>query len=102
MFSCVFSKDIKYSSDRLTIKTIFFFWLSRSLLTICFTYQQRIVEILLRNPKNSQLLYRPNRSGETPYNIDLSNQKTILGQIFGARKYLICVKVCYDEYLQGL
>lgn len=24
MFSCVFSKDIKYSSDRLTIKTIFF------------------------------------------------------------------------------
>ncbi|XP_069989287.1 kinase D-interacting substrate of 220 kDa B isoform X3 [Penaeus vannamei] len=47
---------------------------------------KRIVEILLRNPKNSQLLYRPNRSGETPYNIDLSNQKTILGQIFGARR----------------
>ncbi|XP_071550191.1 uncharacterized protein Arms isoform X4 [Panulirus ornatus] len=47
---------------------------------------KRIVEILLRNPKNSQLLYRPNRAGETPYNIDLSNQKTILGQIFGARR----------------
>ncbi|XP_063845071.1 kinase D-interacting substrate of 220 kDa B-like isoform X8 [Scylla paramamosain] len=47
---------------------------------------KRIVEILLRNPKNSQLLYRPNRSLETPYNIDLSNQKTILGQIFGARR----------------
>ncbi|CAG9821942.1 unnamed protein product [Phaedon cochleariae] len=45
-----------------------------------------IVEILLRNPKNSQLLYRPNRAGETPYNIDMNNQKTILGQIFGARR----------------
>lgn len=45
-----------------------------------------IVEVLLRNPKNSQLLYRPNRSGETPYNIDMSHPKTILGQIFGARR----------------
>ncbi|XP_054258040.1 kinase D-interacting substrate of 220 kDa B isoform X3 [Macrosteles quadrilineatus] len=45
-----------------------------------------IVEVLLRNPKNSQLLYRPNRAGETPYNIDMSHQKTILGQIFGARR----------------
>ncbi|KAK1129938.1 hypothetical protein K0M31_019633 [Melipona bicolor] len=45
-----------------------------------------IVEILLRNPKNSQLLYRPNRQGETPYNIDINHQKTILGQIFGARR----------------
>jgi hypothetical protein len=47
---------------------------------------QGIVEVLLRNPKNSQLLYRPNRSGETPYNIDMNHQKTILGQIFGASK----------------
>jgi len=45
-----------------------------------------IVELLLRNPKHSQLLYKPNRAGETPYNIDFSNQKTILGQVFGARK----------------
>ncbi|XP_039292583.1 kinase D-interacting substrate of 220 kDa B [Nilaparvata lugens] len=45
-----------------------------------------IVEVLLRHPKNSQLLYRPNRAGETPYNIDMNNQKTILGQIFGARR----------------
>lgn len=47
---------------------------------------QLIVEILLRNPKNSQLLYKPNKMNETPYNIDLSYNKTILGQIFGARK----------------
>ncbi|XP_049858446.1 kinase D-interacting substrate of 220 kDa B isoform X1 [Schistocerca gregaria] len=45
-----------------------------------------IVEILLRNPKNSQLLYCPNKAGETPYNIDMNHQKTILGQIFGARR----------------
>lgn len=45
-----------------------------------------IVEILLRNPKHSHLLYRPNRVGETPYNIDMYHQKTILGQIFGARR----------------
>ncbi|KOB76359.1 Kinase D-interacting substrate [Operophtera brumata] len=46
----------------------------------------QIVEILLRNPKNSQLLYKPNKLNETPYNIDMSYNKTILGQIFGARK----------------
>ncbi|XP_038215414.1 kinase D-interacting substrate of 220 kDa B-like isoform X2 [Zerene cesonia] len=47
---------------------------------------KHIVEILLRNPKNSQLLYKPNKQNETPYNIDMSYNKTILGQIFGARK----------------
>lgn len=45
-----------------------------------------IIEILLRNPKNSQLLYRPNKQGETAYNIDLNHQKQILGQVFGARR----------------
>lgn len=49
---------------------------------------KQIVEILLRNPKHSHLLYRPNRSGETPYNIDMNHQKTILGQIFGASKFI--------------
>ncbi len=41
-----------------------------------------VVEILLRNPKHSQLLYRPNKQGETPYSIDASQSKTILGQVF--------------------
>jgi ankyrin repeat-rich membrane spanning protein len=45
-----------------------------------------IVEILLRNPKHSQMLYRPNRAGETPYQIDSNTQKPILGQVFGARR----------------
>lgn len=45
-----------------------------------------IVEALLRNPKNSQLLYRANKAGETPYGLDSQHQKTILGQVFGARR----------------
>lgn len=45
-----------------------------------------IVELLLRNPKNSQLLYRANKAGETPYALDTAHQKTILGQVFGARR----------------
>lgn len=45
-----------------------------------------IVEALLRNPKHSQLLYRANKAGETPYAIDTAHQKTILGQVFGARR----------------
>lgn len=49
-------------------------------------HSKSIVELLLRNPKNSQLLYRPNRNGETPYNIDSRHQRSILGQIFGARR----------------
>lgn len=48
-----------------------------------------VVEILLRNPKHSQLLYRPNRAGETPYNIDMAHAKTILGRIFGDSKHFI-------------
>ncbi|XP_068609521.1 kinase D-interacting substrate of 220 kDa B [Brachionichthys hirsutus] len=46
---------------------------------------RRLAELLLRNPKDGRLLYRPNRAGETPYNIDCSHQKSILTQIFGAR-----------------
>ncbi|XP_062556191.1 kinase D-interacting substrate of 220 kDa-like isoform X4 [Armigeres subalbatus] len=45
-----------------------------------------IVEALLSNPKYSQLLYRSNKAGETPYGIDAMHQKTILGQVFGARR----------------
>ncbi|XP_037068486.1 kinase D-interacting substrate of 220 kDa-like [Pollicipes pollicipes] len=47
---------------------------------------RHIVEILLRNPKHSKLLYRPNKAGETPYNIDIGHKRAILGDIFGARK----------------
>ncbi|XP_044147710.1 kinase D-interacting substrate of 220 kDa isoform X2 [Bufo gargarizans] len=46
---------------------------------------RKLAELLLRNPKDGRLLYRPNKSGETPYNIDCSHQKSILTQIFGAR-----------------
>ncbi|XP_034965777.2 kinase D-interacting substrate of 220 kDa isoform X2 [Zootoca vivipara] len=46
---------------------------------------RKLAEMLLRNPKDGRLLYRPNKAGETPYNIDCSHQKSILTQIFGAR-----------------
>lgn len=59
---------------------------------------RRLAELLLRNPKDGRLLYRPNKSGETPYNIDCSHQKSILTQIFGARTFTqtvesVCVTV---------
>ncbi|WAQ99559.1 KDISB-like protein [Mya arenaria] len=47
---------------------------------------KRITELLLRNPRNSRLLYRPNKAGETPYNIDAYHQKSILTQIHGHRQ----------------
>lgn len=55
---------------------------------------RRLAELLLRNPKDGRLLYRPNKAGETPYNIDCSHQKSILTQIFGAR-------MCTDSHLHG-
>jgi ankyrin repeat-rich membrane spanning protein len=56
-----------------------------------------IVEILLRNPKDSQLLYRPNRAQETPYNLDMNYPKTILGQIFGASELLYHLSIYTNE-----
>ncbi|KAK6168546.1 hypothetical protein SNE40_021058 [Patella caerulea] len=46
---------------------------------------KRITELLLRNPRNSRLLYRPNKSEETPYKMDSCYQRSILTQIFGHR-----------------
>lgn len=58
---------------------------------------RKLAELLLRNPKDGRLLYRPNKAGETPYNIDCSHQKSILTQIFGASKNFawLCAVVRY-------
>ena len=53
-----------------------------------------VVEILLRNPKHSQLLYRPNKQGETPYSIDASQSKTILGQVI----FFVGKSVCFAPF----
>uniref|UniRef100_A0A672LST3 Kinase D interacting substrate 220 n=1 Tax=Sinocyclocheilus grahami TaxID=75366 RepID=A0A672LST3_SINGR len=45
----------------------------------------KLAELLLRNPKDGHLLYRPSKEGETPYNIDCTHQKSTLTQIFGAK-----------------
>ena len=52
---------------------------------------KKVSELLLRNPKDGRLLYKPNRDGDTPYNIDCNHQKGILTQIFGASKLNIFV-----------
>uniref|UniRef100_A0A914DMY8 KAP NTPase domain-containing protein n=1 Tax=Acrobeloides nanus TaxID=290746 RepID=A0A914DMY8_9BILA len=43
----------------------------------------RLTQVLLVNPSDSKLLYRPNRLGETPYSIDQENPHPILPSIFG-------------------
>ena len=47
---------------------------------------KRITELLLRNPGNSRLLYRPNKFGDTPYSMDMYHQRGILQGIHGQRK----------------
>ena len=47
---------------------------------------KRITEALLCNPKDRRLLYKPNKAGETPYQVDASHQKSILTQVSGNRK----------------
>lgn len=43
-----------------------------------------ILELLLRNPRNSQLLYRPNAQGETAFQLDAAHPKPLLPTLFGA------------------
>ncbi len=44
---------------------------------------RRLTQLLLARPNDARLLYRPNKSGETPYSIDQSSQEPILPYIFG-------------------
>lgn len=44
---------------------------------------KRLAQILLMNPSDSKLLYRPNKMGQTPYSIDQESQVPILPSIFG-------------------
>jgi len=44
---------------------------------------KRLAQILLSKPKDSRLLYRHNKEGETPYSIDQSHAHPILPHIFG-------------------
>jgi ankyrin repeat-rich membrane spanning protein len=43
-----------------------------------------ILELLLRNPRNSQLLYRPNAQDETAFQLDAAHPKPLLPTLFGA------------------
>uniref|UniRef100_A0A183C2G0 ANK_REP_REGION domain-containing protein n=1 Tax=Globodera pallida TaxID=36090 RepID=A0A183C2G0_GLOPA len=44
---------------------------------------RRLAQVLLVNPADSKLLYRPNKLGETPYSIDQESGSPILPTIFG-------------------
>ncbi|CAJ0956645.1 unnamed protein product, partial [Mesorhabditis belari] len=44
---------------------------------------KRLATVLLTNPQDSRLLYRPNKLGQTPYSIDQQNPQPILPLIFG-------------------
>ena len=48
---------------------------------------RRILELLLRYPKDGRLLYRPNKAGETPYMLDKSYDKSLIAQVQGASAY---------------
>ena len=56
---------------------------------------RRICELLLRNPKDARILYRPNKAGETPYNIDRQHKQSILTQIFGTGIINLPVDITY-------
>ena len=51
---------------------------------------KRITDFLLRNPKNARLLYTKNKTGETPYQIDATHDRSVLSQVFAARELLCC------------
>ncbi|CAK9304562.1 unnamed protein product [Gordionus sp. m RMFG-2023] len=46
---------------------------------------KHLTEMLLRNPKNSKLLYVPNNAGQTAYNIDAQSANAFLPYLFGAQ-----------------
>ena len=46
-----------------------------------------LCEVILRDPRNSRLLHKQNKAGETPYSIDRANKQSVLSQIFGNRTY---------------
>ena len=46
-----------------------------------------ILELLLKNPKNIQLLYKLNKRGQTAFTIDSNHQKPILPNLFGEALY---------------
>jgi len=46
-----------------------------------------LCEVILRDPRNSRLLHKQNKAGETPYSIDRANKQSVLSPIFGNRDF---------------
>ena len=45
---------------------------------------KRIMELLLKNPGDARLLYKTNKLGETPYQLDQAHDKSLIAQLQGA------------------
>lgn len=48
---------------------------------------RKMLELLLKAPRNARFLYVRNKAGETPYTLDGGHRKSLLAHIFGASKY---------------
>jgi ankyrin repeat-rich membrane spanning protein len=59
-----------------------------------------ITEMLLRNPKNSNLVYKKNKENETPHEIDLENPVSILTKIWGEKIVTSSTKGLADDMSQ--
>ncbi len=56
-----------------------------------------LCEALLKDQKNSRLLYKPNKAGETPYNIDRASKSSVLSAVFGNSKSQLYILFFQDE-----
>lgn len=61
---------------------------------------RRITQLLLLNPSDSRLLYRPNKFGQTPYSIDQENPQPILSLLSGPQHAEVQMeaRLGYDIY----
>lgn len=59
-----------------------------------------ITEMLLRNPKNSNLVYKKNKDNQTPHEIDLENRQSILTKIWGEKVMTSSTKGVADDMSQ--
>nr|CAB3258919.1 kinase D-interacting substrate of 220 kDa-like [Phallusia mammillata] len=47
----------------------------------------QMLELLLQDPRNAQYMYRPNKFGETAYDLDNQNRKQLLPTLFGLKGF---------------
>lgn len=101
IYICIYRIDTMTWVQFTTQKSRLIFVYSCVELIECFVFQQKgdtalhisvrsrysgLCEVLLRDQKNSRLLYKPNKAGDTPYSIDRAHKQSVLSPIFGNSK----------------